>query len=231
MANVIPLIPATVYNATMGPILSEIQRHLLEPTIDEGNTWQLWNRNEVINYFRERLSRFLVETLMVTSRVTLPAKAGENTIDLPSTLAELLRVEVGGTGLVPIDYWTADSGILGWEDDTGTPYAYFQDPLAPLTIRLFPTPSSAMNVLCHYISSTPLDAPAEAEAAENLDNYYLRIPAIFSWAIKYGVMADMLNKEGEANDPERGTYCEQRFREGVELAKLMIGVKGVGGGK
>jgi hypothetical protein len=35
-------------------------------------------------------------------------------------------------------------------------------------------------------------------------------------------MADMLSKEGEAQDPQRAEYCESRFSEGVELAKLFF---------
>jgi hypothetical protein len=43
----------------------------------------------------------------------------------------------------------------------------------------------------------------------------------FGWVIKWGAMADLLGQEGEANDPERSKYCQQRWDEGVQLAKIM----------
>jgi len=51
----------------------------------------------------------------------------------------------------------------------------------------------------------------------------LPIPANLAWAVKYGIMADMLGKEGEAQDTKRAKYCESRFGEGIELAKMWMG--------
>lgn len=53
----------------------------------------------------------------------------------------------------------------------------------------------------------------------------LPIPNIFYPYVKYGVMADMLSKEGEGQDMVRAKYCEDRFQEGIELAKMMLGRK------
>ena len=220
-------LPFLNYNMTVCYLLEEIQRHMLEPIIDCGVTWQLWSENEVINYLRERISRFLVETGIVIDRGSFDVLAGQSSYDLISTLAELRRVDMGSRGLVPMDYWSADYGVPGWQGTSAEPYAFFEDPLTPLSVQLVPTPSTSGSAVYTYVKSTPLEAPAEdglpeGEKEDGLGNYYLRIPSIFSWAIKYGVMADMLSKEGEANDPERASYCENRFKEGIELAKLMI---------
>lgn len=227
MAGAPSIIPFTTYNMTVGPILSEIQRHLLEPAIDEGQTWQLWTSNEVLNYLRERISRFLVETSVVVDREGFTLLAGQASLDLISTLAELQNIWVTRSPLVPMDYWSADYGKPGWQDSTGTPYAFSENPLTPLNIQIIPASDASAVGSYTYVKSTPLDPPSEdAEAGTNLGDYYLRLPSIFSWAIKYGVMADMLGKEGEANDPERASYCEQRYGEGVELAKLMVKGRG-----
>lgn len=215
----------TTYNMTVCYLMEEIQRHMLEPIIDCGQTWQLWTENEVLNYLRERISRFLMETRVVVDREVLTSVVGQSSYDLSPTLAELRRVELGGNALVPLDYWSADNGIVGWQNTPAAPYAFIEDPLQPLNVELVPTPSVGQTGSYDYIKSSPLDPPSETDSTEKiagLGNYHLRLPAIFSWAIKYGVMADMLNKEGEANDPERGQYCEQRYQEGVELARLMV---------
>lgn len=225
--------PFTSYSTTVGEILEEIQRHLLEPVIDGGNSWQLWSRNEVWNYLRERCSRFLIDTGVMKDVVTFSAAAGVSDYDLDSTLAELHAVWLGGKALTAQDAWMLDNGRAGWEEEEGTPDSYVEDPLEPLQVQLVPIPLASAEGAYMFVKSTPLDPPSGSVVDSNnlftLENFLLRLPAIFSWAVKYGVMADMLAKEGEANDPQRATYCEQRYDEGVELARLMVGT--VGGGK
>jgi hypothetical protein len=230
-------LPFTVYNATVGEILSEIQRHLLEPIVDGGKTWQLWSKVEVWNYLRERCSRFLIDTGVVTDIGTFPVANGVSDVDLDATLAELRSVWVSGSGgnraLTSQDFWMLDNGLPGWESLNSPPAYYIEDPVSPLSITLVPTPSIAETGTYSYVKSTPLDSPSGSVTDSNglftLEGFFLRLPAIFSWAVKYGTMADMLAKEGEANDPQRASYCEQRYQEGVELARLMVGT--VSGGQ
>ena len=230
------LVPASVWTCTVQHILSAIQRHLLEPTIDGGVSWQLWQEVEVIHYLRERIARFLVETGMVQDRSTLTTIAAQGEYDLPTTLAELKRVALTNQGLYPMDFWQADYGKTGWDQSTGTPYGYLEN-VEQLSLQLVPSPTTGgETVSLHMVKSTPFDPPVEDAAAEEdlsvaevLANYRLRLPGIFCWAIKYGVMADMLKKEGEANDPQRAEWCEQRFRDGIEIGKILVGYPVSGG--
>jgi hypothetical protein len=50
----------------------------------------------------------------------------------------------------------------------------------------------------------------------------LVIPETFSWAITWGVIADLLSSDGEAFDPKRANYAESRYEQGVELCRLLI---------
>jgi hypothetical protein len=45
----------------------------------------------------------------------------------------------------------------------------------------------------------------------------LLIPDDWSWVLKFGMMADLLRAEGEAQDLQRAEYCEKRFEEGLKL--------------
>lgn len=213
-------IPKVTYHRLVREVLTEIQYHMLEPTIDGGQTWQLWTSNEVLNYMRERISKFLVETGLMIDRASMPMIAGTSSYNLASTLAELRRVGVDNRGLTTCDYWEQDHGTPGWQFLSGVPTGYLVSPLDQLTIQLDPIPIANGTINYHYIRSTPFEDPATSE--QSIYDFVLRLPANFAWAIKYGVMADMFSKEGEANDPQRAEYCEQRWQEGIELAKLLI---------
>lgn len=224
-------VPFSVYNEIVGNLMDEIQRHMLEPTIDGGLSWQLWSVQEVRNYLKERLSRFLIDTGIVMDRATFTTVTNQSTYDLNSTLADLRWVNVNGAGgsrsLPAVDQWVLDHGSPGWESQTGSPDRYLEG-TDPLTLELVPTPSvGGEEGMYQYVKSTPFDLPSGTASADfdiaDLRTYYLRIPAIFGWAIKYGVMADMLRKEGEANDPERASYCEERYNGGVALARSLVG--------
>lgn len=116
--------------------------------------------------------------------------------------------------LVRVDPFTMDNGAPGWQVDTGTPEALIEEPRSPLSFQLSPTPDVDGSVEGIYVAD-----PADISSACSL----LPIPNFMTWIIKYGVMADMLNKEGEANDPQRAQYCESRWSEGVQLTRLLLG--------
>src|SRR5687768_6183754 len=107
------------YTDTSGRILSEIQRHLLETTIDEGATWSLWTQAEVLAYLNRRISRFRKETGITVTTASLTGGVTGPTFDLPADLIAVKHVWwVDGVGdfhpLVPMDKWTADHSFPGW---------------------------------------------------------------------------------------------------------------------
>jgi hypothetical protein len=53
----------------------------------------------------------------------------------------------------------------------------------------------------------------------------LPIPRMLAWALKWGLIADLLKKEGEANDPQRAAAAEQQYRLGVQLTRLLLGTE------
>lgn len=210
------LIPAGAYTDISCRVMSEIQRHFLEGIVDNGLTWSLWTQTEVLGFFNQRLALFLVETGMILNRTTIAVSAGATSIDLSQDLLEIKRVGWNNTGLVRIDPWALDSGVVGWQSSSGVPYAYVEEPLDPLTMKLIPTPSVNGTVDLIYIQ-----VPTAVTSA----CLPLPFPDFVTPYIKYGVMADMLAKEGEANDPERSAYCQSRFAEGIEMVKMFMGSK------
>jgi hypothetical protein len=86
------IIPATNYQATLCDLLSEIQRHLLETTIDGGVTWSLWTRAQVLNFLNERISRFFLETGALQTSSAISASVGVDTYSFPSDLIDTRRI-------------------------------------------------------------------------------------------------------------------------------------------
>lgn len=209
--------PASEYNDISCRLLSEIQRHMLETMIDGGVTWSLWTQEEVLGYLNQRLVRFIMETGVLQERIVTTYANGAPEVPLPSDLVDLRRVAiVGGSVLTRIDAFALDSSLVGWEQTSGEPYAYVEAPKEALTIQLVPSPTTSGSVEILYVK-----AP-EAIGATCVP---LPLPSSMTPFIKYGVMADMLMKQGEANDPERAEYCEGRFSEGVEVTKAFLGTK------
>lgn len=123
--------------------------------------------------------------------------------------------QVGEIIILPrVDPFTQDNGSPGWETDEGVPSSIIEEPRRPLSFQLSPTPNVDGSVEGIYVR----DPDPIGDACVPLP-----IPNFLTWIIKYGVMADMLNKEGEANDPQRAGYCESRWKEGIQLTRALLG--------
>lgn len=213
-------LPATVYPDTSCRIYSEIQRHLLENPIDGGETWTLWTLEEVSSYLTQRIARFMVDSGLIRERRTV-GPVTTSAVDLPSDTLEVMRT-VWNTGsarnvLVRSDKWALDQGLVGWQSTSGTPEYFVEDSNSALGADVVPAPDAAGTLELVIIAAQP-EPPRRC--------YSLPLPAIFTPYLKWGVLADMLSKEGEAQDPERAEYCEGRYQEGVELAKVFFVGKG-----
>lgn len=207
-------VPAGTYTTSSCAMLEEIQRHMLEPTIDGGISWSLWTQTEVLQYVNQRIAQFLSATSILTEQTTIAVGGGSANATLPSTVLEVRRVAWNGSGLPRSDSWVQDQGNPGWDQTTGIPYAYVED--GPFSIRLIPTPTIAGTVDLLYV---PLPSAVTGTCAN------LPFPNMLNPYLKYGVMASMFSKQGEANDPQRAQYCEDRFQEGIIMAKLILGLQ------
>jgi len=201
-------------------VLAEVQRHFLEPVIDNGKTWQLWTEEEVQEVLHLRLQRFLIDSEILRKEHTAVASSG--TVRKPTDLLRLRRVEweyldrrKRPRGLTRIDLKQADQAYPGWETSTGEPHSYIEEPSPTyLDVTMVPPPDDAGLVRMRYV---PMGELAEGECPK------LPIPRMFTWALKWGIIADLLHKEGEANDPVRARAAEELYQLGVKLTRALLG--------
>ena len=220
------LMPVGVYGDEICRILSEVQRHLLEPTIDGGNTWQLWTADEVRAAFLLRLNRFLLETGLLRKETSMAASDGTGL--LPQDVLEVRRVQwrysdlrKAPRGLTRIDHKQADSAAIGeWDEDVGEeePISYREEVTGQdtMVLQTYPKPDDNGFMGVRYV-------PYETVLFDDCGR--VPIPRMFTWAVKWGLIADLLKKEGEANDPKRAEGAEQIYARGVGLAKVLLGTE------
>lgn len=99
-----------------------------------------------------------------------------------------------------------------WSVNPSVPYGYSIISSPPLTIQVGPVPATEASI----------DVVAvEAGAALNPQvGVLMGIPDDFTWIVKWGALADLLGMDGQARDPQRAAFCEQRYQLGVQLARM-----------
>jgi hypothetical protein len=112
------------------------------------------------------------------------------------------------------DGWELDHGYEAWQRDVvDQPIAYMDAETPQLEIQTAPATSHAGVLEVLYV--------ALGDVLSNTGIAFT-VPQEFVPSIKWGVLADMLSKVGQAHDPARATYAEARFQEGVVAAQLML---------
>ena len=202
--------------------LGEIQLHLIEPN-DGGLTWpsELWTAAEVLAYANQRQHRFLKETALLNSQLPIVVAAGQSLVDLPDVWIATARVswKNGTTGeivsLARGSVWESDLAQPTWGTVTADRPLTFSDVEPPETLHGFlmpaPTVAGELSILCVALAGI-LDGLGEIWT----------VPYEFVPSIKYGILADMLNKVGRALWATKARYCELRYQEGVMAAKLLM---------
>lgn len=212
-------IPSGQYADTKCRLLNEVQRHFLEPVIDDGVTWQLWTTDEVHEALELRIYRFLMETGLLR---TESDETSVPTATIPQDAIDIRRVEwrsgASSRALQRMDSKQADLGYPGWDSTSSSPVGYVEEP-SPEDSMLLKTcpPASTGSITMRYVPAPGLNTGSPCEA--------LPIPRMFTWAVKWGLIADLLKKEGEANDPVRAEAALQIYELGVKLARLLLGTK------
>ena len=102
---------------------------------------------------------------------------------------------------------------LGYNTKPATPAAWDILGESPLQMLVMAPPISSGGLDLLTVQNGPTLNPSAEIVLGILDS--------LTPAIKWGAMADLLGQDGEAQDVKRAAYCQQRYREFVEIARTM----------
>ncbi len=184
-------------------------------------TWQgtdMFTMADLLGALNRRRDQFLSDTGAVLTRlVTVVGAPADGLVTLADNVIDVRRVAWvdAATGAVTplyrMDELQADYGLSGWSVNANTPAFYSTIVTPPLTLQLIPVPSAPGSV-----DVLSVNAGATLDATGVL----LGIPDDFAPTLKWGVLADLLGRDGQARDPDRAAYCEARYQQGAELARI-----------
>jgi hypothetical protein len=221
-APTLTAVAAKQWTVTDQEMMSIIQLAMLEPD-DSGATWPsgMWTKAEVVEYLNEAQWDFLGKTGITAAVSYQVALAAQARFNLPSNVIDLRRVawREGAYGtdfeeLTRVNTWELDYGTDKWGQQTNpVPTAYLLDQVPSLTLQVQPVAGDLGALELTYTSlATSFDGTGVATS----------VPDDWTPYLVWGAKAKMLSKQGEANDPVRAAYCEQRYQEGVELGRLLV---------
>jgi hypothetical protein len=203
--------------------LMEIQYHLLEPLDQDG--WsgsEQFTAAEIEAALERRRNQFLMETglaLTAESNSVSPAPS-DGIVDFSTFFSphviDIRRASWLESGtyahLWRENEYSADALSMGWRQSPGAPKQYSVAATEPLKLQLIPPPANtgALHVVL-------LKNGASLDLSTGVA---LGIPDNLAWVVKWGAMADLLGKEGKANDAGRARYCETRWQQGIEIARV-----------
>lgn len=197
-------------------LLAEIQATLQEdPTFSNG----LWTLPEVLGYLNQRQNRFLKESRILGAQVSIPWTPQVVAQPLPDNWITTLGVlwhdflSATWTPLPRSDQWELDHVGDYPLTTNAIPAAYRDGDVDTLTLAVGPAPSNPGELDLLYV---PL-----GHLLDGLGSLF-DLPDEWVPYVKYGVLADMLGKDGRGQDLLRARYAEVRFTEGVALAEALL---------
>lgn len=219
------VVPAGVfdYNVTDRYLSSIILYQLLEAQLSGGWTWlgtEQFNLVQMIGAMTRRRNRFLGDSGCVVDEWLSPATSAPpiGRINISENIIDVRRAAwiLGADEAYPLlrddDFGITTAFPDFVQNPQDPPDFYSVSSVPPASIQIAPVPLN--NGQLHLIS---VMNGAELDVATGV---LLGVPDDFSWGVKWGVMADMLSSDGRGRDTERAAYCERRYREAVEVAKL-----------
>lgn len=202
-------------------ILEQIQRVTLEGLGDLGATWPsgMWTLAEVLGYLNQRQDRFLAATGLLWTTAETAITTGQANQDNPTDwIVTLLVAYKAASGLYKelprLDGLELDLVVPTWPGTSSvTPRGYYEVDGNTTTLYVVPIPTDVGSALERYYVAMGTTLTQAGVA--------FSVPDEFVPTIKYGALADMFSKVGQAFNGALAKACEDRWQEGIELGMVM----------
>lgn len=201
---------------TVSDLLNESQYQLVEiPNSGASYGSSLYTATEVA-------ARLVYRTNMFNKLTGAIASYGSQTATSGSKVQDLSSISGNFTDILEV-YYSADAGVtythiprgsstevddlVSDQSNVSIPSVWTYDTAKPQCIILAPAPTfTASNGKITLLYLPLLSAPTS-------------YPDDFTPFIKYGLLADLFGKSGEAYDPFRASICESLFQLGIECTR------------
>ncbi len=213
-------IPTLAPSVTDRQLIADIQHSLMEPV-----GWDVWRGTEqftlegVIQAIQRRRDRLLLESgvVLTASEVNSPSP-GNGNLPLDGSVIDVRRAmwkDQDGryTLLWKADQFTMTAAAPGWMQSPGVPSDFSTILQHPLVMQLSPPPADVGAVSLVTVNSLGSLTPATVATV-------LGIPDDLCWVVKFGALADLYVTDGPGEDKARARYCENRWKDGVQLARI-----------
>ncbi len=209
------------YTVTTWELIADLQYALLEPAA-AGGTWtgtDQFTLAQLSDAIRGVRDAFLRETgaVLTRSETLYGAPAASGRVALAESVSVVRRAAWRPTAtqllqpLLRTDEWAGTHYKPAWPQATTDPNAYSVSATPPLTLQIIPPPAGA--------GTLDLVSIDQGASIDPLVSSLLGIPDDWAWVIKYGALAELLQHDGLALDPQRAAYCEARYAQGVQAAR------------
>lgn len=206
------------FNVTDVDLYTIMEYHLLEPPT--GATWSgtdQFDIQDLLNGVDGGRDKLLFETGCTLARST-QATNSHTSNGVPETVMDVRRLAwlpgsvYSNSPLFRDDVWAQESYNRNNNRTPGQPSIFKQSTQPPLSFYTDVPPAVPGN---YELLTVNAGASLSTGAPTTLI-----IPDDWSWAIKWGALAELLNRESSARDPMRAAYCEQRYKQAVSLMKV-----------
>ncbi|KKL85218.1 hypothetical protein LCGC14_1956940 [marine sediment metagenome] len=179
----------------------------------------LWTISELTDSLNNAQRRFMKDTGIVLTISTLGGTPMQGRYTASDELIAIRRVtwkDVGGdiVALTRSSGWEADTAFPDWTTDFALPLTWMNDHHPTRVFEIVPAPNDI-----GQLGLMTINRPTELTGTGTL----LEVPEEFASYVLWGALGELLGSEGEAADPQRASYCRQRYQEGVELARILLG--------
>jgi len=218
------------YSVTNWDLIRSMQYKLIEPATP--TAWSgtaQFTLEQLINAIQRRRDLFLQLTGTVVTRTqTVETPPANGRIDLDESVMTVRRAAWRPTAtqflrpLIRTDEWGASHYSPAWTASTRPPSSFSVSATPPLEMQLIPSGNQLEGTL------DLLSVSRGTSIQDPLTEVPLGIPNDYAWGVEYGALADVLQGDGLALDPQRAKYCESRWEQGIEMAKKAPVVIGAG---
>jgi hypothetical protein len=210
------------YNITDAQLTVQIEYLLLEPPTYPTWTGTLqFTTQDILTAIQARRDQFILETLQVLS-IYLPGGPTPPASRFPisDSVLDVRRCAWRDTtsgvwsNLWRDNEFAVTAFMPSWAASAAIPQVYSVAVAPDFQVQVMPPP--AANGTLHMVVASAGPAPNALAAPPGVS---LGIPDDFVWVVKFGALADLLSKDGPARDPQRAAYAEQRWRQGLDIAR------------